>query len=95
MTGPRQVIQRAGASTHFIAPNDGQEPGWDRNDTDELFDVDRHLGSARRDYYAGLLLPGGVKSPDKLRMNEDAVGFARAFFDRQKSIAAICHCRGH
>ena len=37
------------------------------------------------------MLPGGVANPDNLRADEDAVAFARAFFDQHKPVAAICH----
>src|SRR5207248_5100053 len=39
----------------------------------------------------GLLLPGGVMNPDKLRRDERALRFVRAFFDAGKPVAAICH----
>jgi deglycase len=29
--------------------------------------------------YDALLLPGGTVNPDQLRLNEDALGFVRAF----------------
>ncbi len=41
--------------------------------------------------YDGLVLPGGVANPDFLRTDEDAVAFARAFFEAGKPVAAICH----
>ena len=41
--------------------------------------------------YEGLVLPGGLKNPDTLRTNEDAVRFVRAFFEQGKPVAAICH----
>jgi len=41
--------------------------------------------------YAGLVLPGGVANPDFLRTNQDAVQFARSFFEQAKPVAVICH----
>jgi protease I len=38
-----------------------------------------------------LQLPGGVMNPDKLRMNEQAVNFVKAFFEAGKPVGAICH----
>jgi protease I len=35
--------------------------------------------------------PGGVMNPDKLRMEPKAVAVAKAFFDSDKPVAAICH----
>jgi protease I len=41
--------------------------------------------------YDALLLPGGVFNPDRLRMNERAVQFVKAFALDNRPIAAICH----
>src|SRR5206468_3884752 len=46
---------------------------------------------AKADDFDALLLPGGVMSPDKLRMDPKAVAFVKAFADGGKPIAAICH----
>ena len=35
--------------------------------------------------------PGGVVNADHLRMDGNAVDFARAFFAQHKPVAAICH----
>jgi protease I len=37
------------------------------------------------------VLPGGVMNPDKLRRNEWALQFVKAFFDVGKPVGAICH----
>ena len=41
--------------------------------------------------FEGLVLPGGVANPDKLRMNAKVVEIIRAFDRAGKPIAAICH----
>ena len=41
--------------------------------------------------YHALVLPGGVMNPDGLRRNEQAQAFVRAFVDKEKLVAAICH----
>ncbi len=38
-----------------------------------------------------ITLPGGVMNPDKLRQLPEAVEFVRAFFEKGKPVAAICH----
>jgi protease I len=38
-----------------------------------------------------LILPGGVVNADDLRMESDAVKFARTMFDQDKPVAVICH----
>jgi len=37
------------------------------------------------------VLPGGVANPDFLRMDEQAVAFARSFFESGKPVGVICH----
>jgi protease I len=37
------------------------------------------------------VLPGGVANPDLLRVDEDAVSFARSFFEQGKPVGVICH----
>ena len=41
--------------------------------------------------FDGLLLPGGTKNPDALRMVEQVVYTVRKFADAGKPVAAICH----
>src|SRR5215218_1637594 len=54
-------------------------------------EVDRTVKEASESDYDGLVLPGGVANPDFLRMDENAVGFARSFFKAGKPVAVICH----
>jgi protease I len=60
-------------------------------DRADEFDVDQEVADADHDAFAALVLPGGVANPDALRMDEDAVGFVRAFVESGKPVAAICH----
>src|SRR5690606_34153497 len=53
--------------------------------------VDVPVSEANSAEYDGLMLPGGVVNADHLRMNEDAVNFARDFFAQHKPVAVICH----
>src|SRR5262245_52571735 len=91
LTEPRKAIEQAGARAQIVSPAKGQVKGWNHTDWGEPFPVDVPLDQARPDDYDGLLLPGGVMNPDKLRMNKRAVQFVQAFFDAGKPVAAICH----
>ena len=53
--------------------------------------VDKHISEANAEDYDGLMLPGGVINPDQLRMDEQSIGFIKAFFNSGKPVAAICH----
>jgi protease I len=88
---PWQAIEEAGAKPELIAPESGKAQAVNHLDKADEFDVDRTVSEANADDYDGLVLPGGVANPDNLRMDEDAVSFARSFFEAGKPVAAICH----
>ena len=53
--------------------------------------MDVPLDNANAEDYDALVLPGGAMNPDKLRREEKAWQFVKAFFDANKPVAAICH----
>jgi protease I len=88
---PRMALDAAGAETEIISPEPEQIWGWDKDHVGDYFDVDVSLDDADATEYDGLLLPGGVMNPDKLRTIPEAVDFVRSFFETRKPVAAICH----
>jgi protease I len=91
MTEPRKALQEAGAQTTLISPAQGQVKAFQHDNPGDTFPVDLALDQADPSDFDGLLLPGGVANPDKLRVIPKAVQFAKAFFDAGKPVAAICH----
>ncbi|HEX5964389.1 MAG TPA: type 1 glutamine amidotransferase domain-containing protein [Pyrinomonadaceae bacterium] len=91
LTEPRKALEAAGAKTEIVSPAEGQVQGWNHDEVADLFNVDMPLKRARSDDYDALLLPGGVRNPDKLRMLTRAVEFIDGFFATRKPVAAICH----
>lgn len=90
MTEPRKALQEAGATVHLVSPEESIK-SWDHTDWGDTYECDVALDEANPDDYDALLLPGGVLNPDKLRTNDKAVAFTKAFFDADKPVAAICH----
>jgi len=88
---PKKALEAAGAQTQIVSPDPGTVFGWQHTNWGDKFAVDVPLARASVQDYDALLLPGGVMNPDKLRMNQQAVEFVRAFFDAGKPVAAICH----
>jgi len=88
---PKMAFEAAGARVDVISPQPGTVKGWQHTKWGDEVPVDRTIAEARPDEYDALLLPGGVMSPDKLRINAQAVQFVKAFADHGKPIAAICH----
>ena len=75
---PRQAVQDAGARVDLLSIDDGEIQAMNGDiDPADTFTVDRRVCDASIDEYDALILPGGTCNPDKLRMDEDAVGFVR------------------
>ena len=91
LTEPRKALEAAGAITEIVSPADGEVQGWNHDEKADLFSVDMPLKRARSDDYDALLLPGGVRNPDQLRMLTRAVEFLDGFLATGKPVAAICH----
>lgn len=91
MTEPRKALEQAGATTQIVSPADREVQGWNHDDKADSFPVDVPLHHALSEDYDALLLPGGVRNPDQLRVLERAVGFVNEFFVAGKPVAAICH----
>ena len=84
---PRKRLLAAGAEVTLASPATDQIKG----EHGALVQPDERLDQiAARDFDA-LLIPGGVKNPDKLRTEDAAVDLVRDFFDEGKPIGAICH----
>jgi protease I len=91
LTEPLEAIRGAGAETHLIAPEGGEIQAFNHLEKADTFTPDKTVGEADPGDYDGLVLPGGVANPDQLRSFDEAVAFARSFFDDGKPVAAICH----
>jgi protease I len=90
-TKPREILQQEGADIEVISDKAGKVKAWNHTDWGGEYTVDKTLEEADSEDYDGLLLPGGVLNPDKLRQNQKAISFTKSFFQEGKPIAAICH----
>jgi deglycase len=88
---PQKALKEAGATVDVIAPKSGRIQGMQHHEKGETVAVDRTIDGVKAADYAGLVLPGGVASPDALRTDQRVVSFVREFFDARKPVAAICH----
>lgn len=88
---PKEALERAGAQVDVVSPQPKKVKGWKHGNWADEVPVDRRLDEVTPGEYDALLLPGGVMNPDRLRINEKAVLFVKAFVDSGMPIAAICH----
>ena len=91
LTEPWKAVEQAGGTPKLISTDSGEVQGFNHLDKADTFPVDATVGDASVEDYVGLVLPGGVANPDFLRMQPEAVAFAKGFFDAGKPVAAICH----
>jgi protease I len=89
---PRGALHGAGAQTELLSIQEGEIQARQHDlEPAATFPVEQLVSNVSVDDYDALLLPGGAVNPDKLRMDEAAVAFVKAFADSGKPIAAICH----
>jgi len=91
LTSPKKALEDAGATVHIVSPQKDKIKAWDHDHWSIELSVDKNVSDVKAEDYDALMLPGGVMNPDKLRMNKDAVEFAKDFLETGKPVAAICH----
>jgi protease I len=91
LTEPWKAVEEAGGSPELISTDSGEVQAFNHLDKADTFPVDHTVQEADASDYDALVLPGGVANPDFLRMDEDAVAFARGFFEQSKPVGVICH----
>lgn len=88
LTNPMEALINAGADVTVVS-NKSEDIIGDKEGTKVT--VDKTVDEVTVDDYDALVVPGGVKNPDILRMDKKAIDFVRSFFDKHKPVAAICH----
>ena len=92
LTKPVEALRTAGAHVTLVSLKAGQIQAMNEDvNPAGKHQVDLALAEADAASFDGLVLPGGTTNPDKLRLDENAVGFVRGFVSAAKPIAAICH----
>lgn len=91
LTKPKKAYEGEGAIVEVISPEDGEIEGETKGKPAGKVAVDKNIKDADPSEYDALLLPGGVKNPDKLRLSNESIAFIKHFVDSDKPIAAICH----
>jgi len=84
---PRRILEARGADVTLASLEKGEIKG----DKEASAEVDLTIDEVDEADYDLLVLPGGTKNPDKLRMDERVVATIRAFADSGKPVGAICH----
>jgi protease I len=89
--GPREILQKRGAEVVLASLKTDPIQGTIHDDPGKSIRPDLTVDEANADDFDALILPGGVRNPDTLRMHVNVIRLILDFADQQKPIAAICH----
>jgi protease I len=89
--GPKQILEQRGAEVALASPALTPIQATVHDDPGKTIRPDVAIGDASADGFDALVLPGGVRNPDQLRMDREAIALIRDFDRQGKPIAAICH----
>ncbi|WP_250444630.1 type 1 glutamine amidotransferase domain-containing protein [Actinotalea sp. C106] len=87
LTSPWEAVTEHGAQAVLVSSATGTITGKNGHEAQ----VDEAVAQADAGRFDALVLPGGVVNGDKIRMDEDAVRFTKAFFEQHKPVGVICH----
>jgi protease I len=88
---PWESMTTAGARAELVSLQPGEIQSISKGEKAQKFRVDRLVADVSAGDYDALVLPGGLKNPDTLRMNPAAVEFVRSFMEADKPVGSICH----
>ena len=89
--GPRQILQERGATVMLASLARDPIQATVHDDPGKTIRPDLTIDEARADDFDALILPGGVRNPDQLRMHSNVIALVCAFAEQGKPIGAICH----
>lgn len=91
LTEPWRAVKEAGAEAVLVSDKTGEIQAVSKGEKAGRHPVNKTVDEVSVHDFDALIIPGGVKNPDKLRMNEKAVALVRDFMAADKPVASICH----
>jgi protease I len=89
--GPRQILQQRGAEVALASLSRDPIQATVHDDPGKTIRPDLMVDEANADDFDALILPGGVRNPDTLRLHGNVIALVRRFDEQEKPIGAICH----
>ena len=89
--GPRQILQERGADVQLASLKLNPIQATVHDDPGRTIRPDLTIEQANADDFDALILPGGVRNPDTLRLHGKVIDLIKAFDAQNKPIGAICH----
>ena len=89
--GPREILQKRGAEVVLASLKRDPIQATVHDDPGKTIRPDLTIEDANPDDFDTLILPGGVRNPDTLRLHANVIELIKAFDRQGKPIGAICH----
>ena len=89
--GPRQILQERGAEVVLASLKLEPIQATVHDQPGKTIRPDLTIDDVNVDDFDALILPGGVRNPDQLRLHGNVIAVIRLFAEQDKPIGAICH----
>ena len=89
--GPREILSKRGAEVVLASLKRDPIQATIHDDPGKTIRPDLTVDEAKAEDFHALIIPGGVRNPDQLRMHPQVVELIRDFHAQGKPIGAICH----
>ena len=89
--GPREILQKRGVEVVLASLKRDPIQATIHDDPGKTIRPDLTIDEANPDDFDALILPGGVRNPDQLRIHGNVIALIRSFAQQGKPVGAICH----
>lgn len=89
--GPREILRKRGAEVVLASLTRDPIQATVHDEPGKTIRPDLTIDEANADDFDALILPGGVRNPDTLRLHGNVIALVRRFAEQGKPIGAICH----
>ena len=89
--GPREILQDRGAEVVLASLNRQPIQATVHDDPGKTIRPDLTIEEVNPNEFDALILPGGVRNPDQLRIHGNVIALIRSFAQQGKPVGAICH----
>jgi protease I len=89
--GPREILQQRGAEVVLASLSRDPIQATVHDDPGKTIRPDLTIDEVNAEDFDALILPGGVRNPDQLRLHGNVIALIRRFAEQGKPVGAICH----
>lgn len=89
--GPRKILTDKGGEVVLASLTLDPIQATVYDDPGKTIRPDLRVDDANADDFDALILPGGLRNPDHLRIHGNVIALIRKFAEQDKPIGAICH----